>query len=74
MGGNAYALFNVMTDYASFPADFSENSVTVHNLQHRVGRWVDDFINAHAKDGFSLSKYIGEEAMDAAFYMETLVK
>ena len=74
MGGNAYALFNVMTDYASFPADFSENSVTVHNLQHRVGRWVDDFIDAHAKDGFSLSKYIGEDAMDAAFYMETLVK
>lgn len=74
MGGNAYALFNVMTDYASFPADLSEGSVTIHNLQHRVGRWVDEFIEAHEKEGFSLSKYIGEDAMDAAFYMETLVK
>lgn len=74
MGSNAYALFNVMTDYASFPADYSDNSITVHNLQHRVGRWVDEFIDANLKDGFSLSKYIGEEAMDAAFYMENLVK
>lgn len=74
MGSNAYALFNVMTDYASFPADISEGSVTIHNLQHRVGRWVDEFIEANKKDGFSLSKYIGEEAMDAAFYMGNLVK
>ena len=74
MGSNAYALFNVMTDYASFPADISNGSVTIHNLQHRVGLWVDEFIEAHGKEGFSLSKYIGEEAMDAAFYMEMLIK
>ena len=72
LGSNAYALFNVMTDYASFPADFSETSVTIHNLQHRVGAWVDEFIEANKQDDFSLSKYIGEDAMDAAFYMEKL--
>ena len=74
MGNNAYALFNVMTDYASFPANMSESSVSVHNLQHRVGNWVDEFIEAYNKEGFSLSKYIGEVAIDAAFYMETLVQ
>ena len=74
MGSNAYALFNVMTDYASFPANMSDTSVSIHNLQHRVGTWVDEFIEMYDKEGFSLSKYIGEEAMDAAFYMETLVK
>ena len=74
MGSNAYALFNVMTDYASFPANMSDTSVSIHNLQHRVGAWVDDFIAANKQVNFSLSKYIGDEAMDAAFYMEKLVK
>ena len=73
MGSNAYALFNVLTDYASFPAGFSETSVTIHNYQHRVGNWVDEFLAAAGKESFSLSKYIGEDAMDAAFYMEKLV-
>ena len=72
MGNNAYALFNVMTDYASFPANMSETSITIHNLQHRVGSWVDEFLDEYNKEGFSLSKYIGEEAMDAAFYLEKL--
>ena len=72
MGNNAYALFNVFTDYASFPAGVSEGSVTIHNLQHRVGDWVDEFLAAYNQDGFSLSKYIGEDAMDAAFYLERI--
>ena len=74
MGNNAYALFNVFTDYASFPAGVSEGSVTIHNLQHRVGDWVDEFLAAYNQDGFSLSKYIGEDAMDAAFYLEKITK
>ena len=74
LGNNAYALFNVMTDYASFPEHESETSLRVNNYQRKVGAWVDEFLKARESKDFSLSNYIGQTAQDTAAYMEKLAK
>ena len=60
LGDNAYAMMNVLTDYASFPEWANNSAYLVDGYQRRVGKWVDEFIEEHNKDGFILSDYIGE--------------
>ena len=73
LGNNAYAMMNVLTDFASFPEWTSSPCNYVDGYQHRVGKWVDDFLSETRKEGFSLSKYLGEYYQNTAFYLESLV-
>ena len=72
MGNNAYALYNVLTDYASYPLGGNISTNFTHGYQRRVGSWIDEFIQESGKEDFSLSKYIGDEAMDIAFHLESI--
>lgn len=74
MGDNAYAMMNVLTDYASFPAWPKASTMYVDGYQRRVGHWVDEFTVEHRKSGFDLNGYIGDEYRDSAAYMRTLVE
>lgn len=73
LGNNAYAMMNVMTDFASFPEWTRNPALFVDGYQRRVGKWVDSFIEEHKKPGFSLSGYIGDEHLNTAYYLETLI-
>lgn len=72
-GNNAYAMLNVLTDFASFPAWTNSRANYVDGYQRRAGKWVDEFISLHKKSVFSLDSYIGDEYLKAAEYMMTLV-
>ena len=74
MGNNAYAIFNVLSDFASFPVSYGQQSIYIHGLQRKVGLWADNLILEAKKPNFSLYKFIGEEAMNTAFYLESLIK
>ena len=74
MGNNAYAIFNVLSDFASFPIAYGHQSIYIHGLQRKVGLWADELILEAKKPDFSLYKYIGEEAMNTAFFLESLIK
>lgn len=74
MGNNAYAVFNVLSDFASFPIAYGRQSIFIHGLQRKVGAWADELILKSKKPDFSLYKFIGEEAMNAAFFLESLIK
>lgn len=74
LGSNAYAMMNVLTDFASFPEWTNHPANFVDGYQHRVGRWVDNFIEEQNKPGFNLSQYIGAEYQSTADYMETLLQ
>ncbi|MBO4721718.1 MAG: DUF932 domain-containing protein [Muribaculaceae bacterium] len=73
LGNNAYAMMNVLTDYASFPEWANGSTNYVDGYQRRVGRWVDEFLQEHGKQNFSLSAYIGDEYQNTAYYLESLV-
>ena len=73
MGNNAYAIFNVLSDFASFPVAYGHQSIFIHGLQRKVGLWADELIQEAKKADFSLYKYIGEEAMNTAFFLESLI-
>lgn len=73
LGNNGYAMMNVLTDFASFPNWTSNPSNFVDGYQRKVGAWVDDFLKESQKEGFSPSKYIGDEYQDTAYYLESLV-
>lgn len=74
LGNNAYAMMNVLTDYASFPAWSTGTGNYVGGYQRKVGQWVDEFLVEAKKDDFSLSGYIGDEYQNAAYYLESLVQ
>ena len=74
LGNNAYAMMNVLTDYASFPAWSTGSGNYVGGYQRKVGQWVDEFLVEAKKDDFSLSSYIGDEYQNAAYYLESLVQ
>jgi len=73
-GYNAYAIFNVLTDYATYPVAYSRHSIYIHGHQKKVGNWADDFIAEIQKPDFSLDKYFGEDIMKSAFVLESLTK
>ena len=73
LGDNAYAMMNVLTDYASFPEWTNNRSYIIHGYQKRVGKWVDDFITEHNKEGFVLSDYIEEKYKKTANELEKIL-
>jgi len=73
LGNNGYAMMNVLTDFASFPEWTTNPTNFVDGYQRKVGIWIDDFLKESQKEGFSPSKYIGDEYQDTAYYLESLV-
>ena len=73
LGNNAYAMMNVLSDFASFPEWTNNRANYVDGYQRRVGKWVDDFITEAQKPDFNLSRYIGDEYQNTAYYLESLV-
>lgn len=73
LGNNAYAMMNVMTDYASFPKWTKHPANFIDGYQRRVGKWVDSFIEEQKKSGFSLNGYIGNDCQKTASFLESLI-
>ena len=75
MGNNAYAIFNVLTDFATYP-DYAKNTyMNIHSYQKTVGRWADELITKSSNNNnFSISEFIGGTAQDNAYYMESLIE
>ncbi len=73
LGENAYALMNVLTDFASFPVGTNSPASVVHGYQRKVGSWVNDFLVEAKKEDFSLDAYIGEKAIASADLLRQFV-
>jgi hypothetical protein len=58
VGENAYAAFNVMTDFATRPKGRGSYAREVHTLQRRVGAWLPDFCARCRQTDFNLGDYI----------------
>lgn len=60
----AYAAFNILTDFASYPHDSKPHSVLTPGYQSKVGAWLSAFIPKNEKPGYSLDDYFtpGDEA------------
>ncbi len=69
LGDNAYAMMNVLTDFASFPVG-RISPTHVHGYQSKVGEWINSLLEASGKDGFKLEDFIGEEAFTYAEKIE----
>ena len=53
----AYAGFNVLTDFASYPHNGHQHSILTHSYQTRVGDWLMGFGNDIKKAEFSMDGY-----------------
>ena len=73
-GNNAYAIFNILTDYATFPVTHGRQSIFIHGMQRKVGNWADEFLEEIQKPDFSFDKYIGEDVKKSAFFLESLIE
>ena len=60
LGENAYAIFNVITEFASFPPANVYVRRERHSLQRLAGQWLSDFCHECREPGFSLKNYIGK--------------
>lgn len=60
MGNNAYAALNVLTDYASRPSGSIAPEVSMHGLQQKAGRWLDEFTAAIKVPGFNFEQYLAD--------------
>lgn len=58
LGENAYAVFNVITKFASHPLDNRCLYRERHSFQRLAGKWVTDFSRLCVKPDFDLSKYL----------------
>jgi len=58
LGENAYAVLNVMTDFASRPPESRHVQRDRHSLQRLAGRWLSDFNQMCCEPGFSLTEYL----------------
>jgi hypothetical protein len=68
LGENAYATFNVITEFASRPPENLCVHRDRHSLQRLAGSWLTSFTAACRTPGFSISKYldqIGRESVNA---------
>ena len=63
-GKNAYALLHVIMDYFSTRGRYS------YGNDWELGKWVHDFLEATKKEGFSISKYIGNTFYDIVSWYE----
>ena len=69
LGNNGYAMYNVLTDYASYPP---VNSFNMNGYQQKVGQWLTEIVNAYDSNNFKLSEFIGEY-LDTAAFLESLI-
>ena len=63
-GRNAYSMLNVILEYIS-----TNDRYSYHN-DWELGKWVHEFLEASKKDGFSISKYIGNDCYDIVSWYE----
>lgn len=61
-GANAYALFNVMADFATHPVGCISGESMLPVYQRRVGAWVESFARATSSPDFSIREYTAGEA------------
>lgn len=66
LGPNAYALFNALTDFASFPDGQSMTSTFVHGYQRKVGDWADGIVTAAKGRDFVFEKTLTDASRAAA--------
>jgi hypothetical protein len=66
LGYNAYAAFNVITEFASHPPTNSCIHRERHSLQRLAGSWLASFYAASHKPGFSIHGYLEELAKERA--------
>ena len=57
LGPSAYAAFNVLTDWASYPSGNSD-AVVSPGRQQRVGEWLEEFSIMARRGGFNLNAYL----------------
>jgi len=58
LGGNAYAVFNTITDFASHPPANRLLHRDRHSLQRRAGLWLADFSQKCRQSDFDLREYL----------------
>jgi hypothetical protein len=58
VGENAYAAFNVMTDFATRPKGRGSYAREIHTLQRRVGAWLPELCSKCRQTDFNLGDYI----------------
>ena len=58
VGGNAYALLNVISDLASKPPETVMRRRERHSLQRLAGAWLAEFSSECKKDSFDLPRYV----------------
>jgi hypothetical protein len=63
LGENAYAVFNVITDFASRPPDNSCIRRERHGFQRLAGEWFDGFSRQCAKPDFKINEYLKKSAL-----------
>ncbi|MCS3953122.1 DUF932 domain-containing protein [Salinibacter ruber] len=60
LGPNAYAMFNVISDYATHREKAKER-LRINTFQRRTGDWIRDFIGQQDDPHFGLDSYVEEE-------------
>lgn len=66
LGMNAYAVFNIVTEFASHPPTNRLVRRERHSLQKQAGAWVNDFAKQCAEPGFSVNAYLAKVDAEAA--------
>ena len=67
----AYAFLLGISDYIGNYEDVRLGN-NYMNYHIQAGQWADEYLKEVAKPDFSLHKYIGEEALDTAWWLNTL--
>ena len=60
LGGNAYAVFNTVTDFASHPPTNRLLHRDRHSLQRRAGLWLADFSQKCRQPAFAVRTYVDD--------------
>ena len=68
MGNNAYAMMNILTDFASDKV----LDIWKDGYQKKVGLWIDDLQEKSKYSTFSMDKYIDKEYRNSASIIENL--
>ncbi|HAF25394.1 MAG TPA: hypothetical protein DCK93_21220 [Blastocatellia bacterium] len=66
LGQNAYAIFNVITEFASQPPSNRCVHRDRHSLQKLAGAWVSTFSQACRQPGFSLATYLAPKSSSSS--------
>lgn len=64
LGENAYAVFNIITDFASHPPSNDYVRRERHSFQRLAGAWLNDFSRLCREPGFDLAQYIKKLGQD----------